>query len=48
MAEELEDMEFIFPHRCIKNTNGTVPTEHLLNTSREPWTPKSTRETPCK
>ena len=44
MAKEWEDVEFISPHERTKNTskNGTVLTEHLLNTSRGPWTPKRT------
>ena len=38
-------MEFIFPHKSIKNTstNGTILTEHQLNTSRGSWSPKSTK-----
>ena len=32
-------MEFISPHKCIKNTSAIL-TEQLLNTSRGPWTPK--------
>ena len=40
MVEEYKDVEFISPH---KSTNGTILTEHLLNTSRGPWTPKMTR-----
>ena len=28
------------------STKGTILTEHLLNTSREPWTSKRMRKTP--
>ena len=43
-------MEFISPHKCIKNisTNGIVLTEHLLNTSRGPLTFKKTRKNTAK
>ena len=39
-------MEFTSPHKYIKNTstNGTILTEHLLNTSRRPQTPKRTKK----
>lgn len=48
MVEEYEDMEFLSPHKCIKETSTreAVTTEHLPNTSRGPWAPKRTRETP--
>ena len=48
MAEEWQDVEFNFPHKCIKNTstNGTIITENLLNISRGPWTSKKTRKIP--
>ena len=48
MVEEQEDIEFIFPHKCIRNTstNATILTEHQLNTSRGPRTPKRTRKIP--
>ena len=47
MMEE-EDVEFIYPHKCIKNTftNGKILTEHQLNTSRRAQTPKRTRKIP--
>ena len=40
--------ELTSPHKYFKNTsaNGTVITEHLLNTSRIPWGPKRTRKIP--
>ena len=43
-------MEFISPHKYIKNasTNRTILTEHWLNTSRGPRTPKRTRKIPMK
>ena len=39
-------MEFISPHKCIKNTSTkeTVLTEHLLNISGRLWTPKKKQE----
>ena len=39
-------MEFVAPHKFIKNTstNGTVPTELLLNGSNRLWTPKRIKE----
>ena len=39
---EWEDVEFASPHKYIQNTstNGTILTEHLLDTSRGPWTLK--------
>ena len=45
--EEQEDVEFVFPHKCIKNTStkGTVLTEHLLNISGSLWTPKKNKKT---
>ena len=48
MAEKEEDREFISLHIHIRNasTNGTVLTEHLLNTSRGPWTPKWVNKIP--
>ena len=41
-------MEFISPHKHIKNTstNGTILTEHMLNTNRGHQTPKRTRKIP--
>lgn len=41
-------MEFISPHKCIKNTatNGTILTEHLQKASRGPWTPERTNKIP--
>ena len=49
MAEQ-EDVEFASPHKYIKNTstNGTVLTEHLLNTSGGSWTPIWTRKIPMQ
>ena len=49
MAEK-EDAEFASPHKYIKNTptNGTILTEHLLNTSRRPRTSKRTRKIPLQ
>ena len=49
MAEEWEDLEFISPHKRIKNasTNGTILTEDLLNSNRGPQTPKRTRKIPA-
>ena len=43
-------MEFTSPHKYIKNTstNETILTEHLLNTSGEPQTPKRTRKIPTQ
>ena len=48
MVEEQEDLEFTSPHKHIKNTstNGTILTEHMLNTSRRPRTPKRKRRIP--
>ena len=39
-------MEFSSPHKYVKNTytDGTLLTEHLLNTSRRPRTPKRARK----
>ena len=39
MAEAQEDVEFISPHKRIKNTstNGTILTEDQLNISLGPW-----------
>ena len=47
---ESKDVEFASPHKNTKNTsaNGTVLTEHLLNTSRRPWTPKRRRKIPTQ
>ena len=47
---EKEDMEFTSPQKYIKNTstNGTILTDHLLNTSRRPWKPKRTRKIPTQ
>ena len=44
--EEQEDVEFVFPHKCIKNTStkGTVITEPLLNISGSLWTPKKKKQ----
>lgn len=41
-------MECISLYECTKNTNtdATVLTEHRLNTSREPQTPKMTKKIP--
>ena len=49
MVEEQEDVEFMSPHKHIKTTttNGTFLTEHLLNTSRRPWTLERTERSPC-
>ena len=49
MVEEYEDVEFISPHKRIKNTstNGTILTGHWLNTNRGPWTHKRTRKIPA-
>ena len=46
LAEVQQDVEFISSHKRIKNTskNGTILTEHLLNTSRGLRTPKRTRK----
>ena len=46
--EEEEDGEVTSLHKYMKNTstNGTNLTEHMLNTSRGPWTPKRTRKIP--
>ena len=43
---EQEDVEFVTSHKYIKNssTNGTVPTEHLLNISGRLQTPKRIKE----
>ena len=48
MAEEKMDVKFICPYKHIKNTStyGIVLTEHLMNTSREPWTPKGQERSP--
>ena len=45
---EREDVEFISPHKCIKSTskNGTILTEHQLNTSSRPQTPKVPERSP--
>ena len=42
---EYEDVEFVSPHKYIKNTstNGTILTEHLLNISGRIRIPKRTR-----
>ena len=41
-------MGFISFHKCIKNTftDGTVLTEHQLNTSRRCWALERTRKIP--
>ena len=46
--EKQGDLGFMCNHRYIKNTptNGTIYTEHLLNTSRGPQIPKRTRKIP--
>ena len=43
-------MEFIPLRKCIKttSTDGTILTEHQLNTSRRPWTPERTRKISAK
>ena len=43
---ELEDTEFVAPHKFLKNTstNGIIPTELLLNSSGRLRTPKRTKE----
>ena len=48
MAEQ-ESVGFTSPHKYIENTStsGTTCTEHLLNTSRGPQTPKRTRKYAC-
>ena len=45
MAEQ-EDTEFVAPHKIIKNTftNGTVPTELLMNSRGRLQTPKRMKE----
>ena len=47
---EFKDEEFTSPHKYNKNksTNVTVLTEHLLNTSKRPQTPKRTRKIPMQ
>lgn len=47
---ELKDEEFTSPHKYIKNksTNVTIFTDHMLNTSKRPQTPKSTRKIPMQ
>ena len=43
-------MEFIFLHKCIKDTstNETILTEHWLNICRRSWTPERTGEIPSE
>ena len=43
-------MQYTSPHKYIKNTstNGEILTEHLLNSSGGPWTPKRTRKIPVQ
>ena len=47
---KLKDEDFTSPHEYIKNKsmNITVLTEHLLNTSKRPQTPKRTRKIPMQ
>ena len=47
---EWEDMEFASLHKYIKNTSTceTVLTEHLLNSSRKPQTPRRARKIPMQ
>ena len=41
-----KNVELTSSHKYIKNTstNGTILTEHLLNTGRRPQTPERTRK----
>ena len=43
---EVSDRDHLPPHKYIKNTCGTTPTDHLLNAGKRPQTSQKARKSP--